>query len=104
MKAIIKNIDTHVDVSFSPEMSAECNCPIWQDCAGRYYHERELDFIEPEVNINWQDVKIKAAIAMAQGILANNSFTWTGEGHKMTLAIKQADMLVEKLKNEINHG
>lgn len=72
---------------------------------GGYIRVSKLEFIEGEnnSNIDWQQVRIQAAIASMQGILSNSSNDDTVENYA-NVSVKLADALIEKLKkSQINN-
>lgn len=72
---------------------------------GDYIRVSKLEFIEGEnnSNIDWQQVRIQAAIAVMQGILAKEKRDGTIEDIAFA-SVRYTDALIEELKkNPINN-
>lgn len=77
---------------------------ISDDCSGIYYSQSELEFLQTndEDTIDWNQVRIQAAIATMQGIYSNCS----KECSRMKISriaetsVMQADALVAELKKK----
>lgn len=72
---------------------------------GGYIRVSKLEFIEGEnnSNIDWQQVRIQAAISAMQGILANEKRDGTIEDIAFS-SVRYTDALIEELKkNPINN-
>lgn len=54
--------------------------------------------------MNWEEVRVNAAIAAMEGMLVNASYTTDNREPVIAkLAVEQADALVEALKNSKNN-
>lgn len=51
-------------------------------------------------NIDWEQVRIQAAIAAMQGYIGGNSVLGMDDDEIAKWAVKQADALIEELKKE----
>lgn len=56
------------------------------------------EFVEVLRTIDWEQIKINAAVSIAQGFAANGSFSASGEDYIAGKSVRVADKLVEKLR------
>lgn len=94
MKAKVKLTGEIVNVE--PDGSTKLDCPAYITDSGRRFHAFSLEF---EKEVDWEQVRIQAAIAAMQGILANERRI----GNSIDTAhysIKYADALIEELKKK----
>ena len=101
MKARIKSNGHIVNVHETGERVISKNgierIYISDDCSGIYYIQSELEFLQTndEDTIDWNQVRIQAAIAAMQGILSDEEEV----GYACSEATyKENDALVEELK------
>lgn len=75
---------------------------IYSDSVGNNYLDTELDFENLLLPQDWEQVRIKAAIAAMQGVLSNPAFCniSTNKQFPIKIAIYSADALIEELKND----
>lgn len=94
MKAKVKLTGEIVNVE--PDGSMKLDCPAYITDNGRRFHAFSLEF---EKEVDWEQVRIQAAIAAMQGMLANERRI---PNYKDTtnISILYADELVEKLKKK----
>lgn len=74
---------------------------ISDDCSGIYYSQSELEFLQTngEDTIDWNQVRIQAAIAAMQGQLSNVSL-YNEPEQLAEYSLKCADALVAELKEK----
>lgn len=103
MKARIKSNGHIVNVHETGERVISKNgierTYISDDCSGIYYTQSELEFLQTndEDTIDWNQVRIQAAIAAMQGQLSNVSL-YNELEQLAEYSVKCADALVAELK------
>lgn len=74
-------------------------CCIMSDGTQREINSNDLQIIDYTPYIDWQKVRIKAAIAAMQGFCSNSSIEMT-INDMAKLSVEQADDLIEELKKK----
>lgn len=99
MKAKIKCNGREIDVYFDDNKSFECKSPIWQALIDReiiYFHERELEFIEDEKHIDWEQRRYE----IAKELLAAHIISGAPIPDYVESSVEFANDLIEALKKQ----
>lgn len=96
MKAKVKLTGEIVNVE--PDGSMKLDCPAYITDSGRRFDVFSLEF---EKEVDWEQVRIQAAIAAMQGLCSNSAIMQKLDYYdRAELAVGQADALIEELKKK----
>ena len=100
MKAKIKDTGEIVELNEQGISLFEYVRGIYKDVNGNKYKVNELEFIEenPEKGIDWEQVRIKAAISALQGFASNPNSTSATDEELAKWSVSCADALIAELK------
>lgn len=113
MKAILINTYIGPDNELLPENTEVEITGSFGGCGAYYYNckipsGKELSIESSLLKItdytpwvNWEEIKINAAISIAQGLSANASFAASGEDFLAEKSVRIAERLVERLKKGV---